>query len=163
MKALLLGWLLVALPAAAQRPVAEAARPVVAFWPLDPRTGAVSFTGPMRQPAVPALVQAEHARAWLAGTCTGGWGEIQAGADSAQLYQGQLRGVHVGVGLRFALRLARRPAGWQYQLLGFEVRSPTGRPDVVHWLPLHRLLDDPDFRPDVLDFQQQLQKALDKL
>jgi len=30
-------------------------------------------------------------------------------------------------------------------------------------LPLQRLLDDPDFRPDVASFQQQLQRALPKL
>jgi hypothetical protein len=65
----------------------------------------------------------------------------------------------VGVGLRFAVRLSREPVGWQYRLFACEVRSPTGT-EMVHWLPLHRLLDDPDFRPDVLRFQQQLQRAL---
>ncbi|MGI4872691.1 MAG: hypothetical protein ACRYFX_16140 [Janthinobacterium lividum] len=61
--------------------------------------------------------------------------ELQA-TDSSQLYRGQLRGVHEGVGLRFLVRLSRRPAGWRYQLLRFEVRSPTGQPGLVHWLPL---------------------------
>jgi hypothetical protein len=96
-------------------------------------------------------------KAVSAQTCGTEWSELRAGADSAQLYQNQLRGVQVGVGLRFAVRLSRAPAGWQYRLFACEVRSPTGT-DVVH-----RLLDDPYFRPDMLSFQQQLQRALLKL
>jgi hypothetical protein len=46
----------------------------------------------------------------------------------------------------------RQRAGWQYTLLAFQVRSPTGEPGLAHWLPLQRLLDDPDFRPDVASF-----------
>jgi hypothetical protein len=84
-------------------------------------------------------------------------------ADSTQLYQGQLRGVHAGVTLRFAVQVRRQVAGWQYTLLAFQVRFPAGDPNVVHWLPLHRLLDDPNFRPDVDSFQQQLQRALPRL
>jgi hypothetical protein len=41
--------------------------------------------------------------------------------------------------------------GWQCRLFACEVRSPTGN-DTVHWLPLHQLLNDPDFRPNVLSF-----------
>lgn len=146
-------------PALAQRPTAERARPVASsFWPLDGPTGTVVFRGPTAQPLVPALRQAEHLRAWLRRTCSS-WTELQTQADSTQLYQGQLAGVHPGVALRFTLQLRRGPAGWQYQLLAFQVRSPT-RSDSVHWLPLARLLDDPDFRPDVRRFQQQLQRAL---
>ncbi|MGI4872856.1 MAG: hypothetical protein ACRYFX_16985 [Janthinobacterium lividum] len=159
MKQLLWGVLLLATPAAAQRPTAEAARPAGAFWPTNARTGVVAFTGPLRQPTAPALAQAEHLRAWLTSTCTT-WSEVQTSADSAQLYRGQLAGVHEGVGLRFLVRLSRRASGWRYQLLLFDVRSPTGQPGLVHWLPLHRLLNDPDFRPDVADFQRQLQQAL---
>jgi hypothetical protein len=66
------------------------------------------------------------------------------------------------VALRFAVRLTRATSGWQYRLFASEVRSPTGT-EVVHWLPLHRLLDDPDFRPDIQSFQQQLQLALPRL
>jgi hypothetical protein len=111
---------------------------------------------------VPALVQAEHLRAWLTSTCST-WSEQQAQADSTQLYHGQLRGVHAGVVLRFAVQVRRQQSSWQYMLLAFQVRSPTGEPDLVHWLPLQRLLDDPDFRPDVASFQQQLQRALPML
>jgi hypothetical protein len=145
--------------AVAQRPTAEVAQPAESFWPLDARTGAVVFVAPMSRPSVPALAQAEHVRAWLSQACGTSWSELASGADSVQLYQGQLRGVHAGVELRFALRVNRHAGGWQYQLFACEVRSPTGS-EVVHWLPLHRLLDDPDFRPDVLSFQQQLQRAL---
>ena len=154
--------LLLAGPAFAQRPTAEAARPITPFWQVDAHTGAVAFTGSVVQPTAPALAQAEHVRAWLTRTCST-WTELQTSADSAQLYQAQVRGVHAGVDLRFLVRLSRRPAGWHYQLVLFEVRSPTGRPDVVHWLPLQRLLVDPDFRPDVASFQRQLQQALPKL
>jgi hypothetical protein len=87
---------------------------------------------------------------------------VQTQTDSTQLYQGELAGVHAGVTLRFVMQLRRQPAGWQYRLLAFRVRSPT-RSEVVHWLPLQRLLDDADFRPDVQHFQQQLQQALPSL
>lgn len=156
------GLLVVAGPIAAQRPTAEVARSAVSFWPLDPQTGAVAFSGAVVRPTAPALAQAEHARAWLTSTCST-WVELQTSADSAQLYQAQLRGVHAGVALRFLVRLSRRPAGWHYQLVLFEVCSPTGHPDVVHYLPLQRLLNDPDFRPDVASFRQQLQRALPRL
>ena len=162
MKAWLFPLLLSAAPAAAQRPTAEAARPAASFWPLNAQTGAVTFTGLVAHPMAPALQQAEHLRAWLTSTCSTTWDELQP-TDSTQLYRGQLRGVHPGVGLRFLVRLSRRPAGWHYQLVLFEVRSPTGQPDLVHWLPLHRLLNDADFRPDVADFQRQLQRALPSL
>ena len=148
--------------ALAQRPTAEVARLATSFWPLDARTGAVVFVAPVAQPTASALAQAEHLRIWLTKVCGTEWSELRAGAESAQLYRGQLLGVHAGVSLRFAVRLSRAPAGWQYQFFACEVRSPTGT-DVVHWLPLHRLLDDPDFRPDVLSFQQQLQRALMEL
>lgn len=91
------------------------------------------------------------------------WTELQTQADSTQLYQGQLRGVHAGVTLRFAVQVRRERAGWQYNLLAFQVRSPTGSPNLVHWLPLERLLDDRDFCSDVTSFQQQLQRALPNL
>jgi len=162
MKGWLLWVVLAAGPVHAQRPTAEAARAPVSFWPLDARTGTVVFTAPTRRPAASARWQAEHVRGWLTQLCGMSWDEQQAGADSVQLYQGQLRGVHPGVALRFTARLKRESAGWQYQLFTCEVRSPTGT-QVVHWLPLHRLLDDPDFRPDVRSFQQQLQVALSTL
>lgn len=120
------------------------------------------FNGPTAHPLAPGLAQAEHLRAWLTSTCAT-WTELQTQADSTQRYQGQLRGVHAGVALRFAVQLRRQAAGWQYTLLAFQVRSPTGDPNLVHWLPLHRRLDDPDFRPDVASFQQQLQRALPRL
>ena len=142
--------------------MAEAARPLGSFWPLDARTGAVVFVAPTSRLAVSVLAQAEHVRAWLNQTCGPNWSELASGTDSAQLYQGQLRGVHAGVLLRFALRVSRQAGSWQYRLFACEVRSPTGS-DIVHWLPLHRLLDDPDFRPDVLRFQQQLQRLLPSL
>jgi hypothetical protein len=149
--------------ALAQRPTAEAARSATSFWPLDARTGAVVFTGPTARPSASALWQAEHLRTWLTQACGREWSElrveVRAGADSAQLYRGQLRGMHPDVGLRFAVRVRRELAGWQYQLFACEVRSPTGTA-IVHWLPLHRLLDDPDFRPDVRSFQSQLQRTL---
>jgi hypothetical protein len=110
----------------------------------------------------PALAQAEHLRAWLTSTCSA-WEELQTQADSTQLYQGQLRGVHAGVVLRFAVQVRREHAGWQYILLAFRVRSPTGDPDLVHWLSLERLLNDRDFGPDIKSFQQQLQRALPSL
>ena len=159
MKGWLLWLVLAAGPVRAQRPTAEAVRAAVSFWPLDARTGTVAFTAPTARPAASALWQAEHVRSWLTQTCGTAWSELQASADSTHLYQGQLRGVHAGVGLRFAVRLPRPPTGWQYRLSACEVRSPTGA-DVAHWLPLHRLLDDVDFRSDVLSFQQQLQQAL---
>ena len=71
--------------------------------------------------------------------------------------------MHAGVALRFAVQVRRERAGWQYTLLAFRVRSPTGNPDLVHWLPLERLLDDRDFGPDITSFQQQLQRALPRL
>jgi hypothetical protein len=155
-------WLLLlasAAPAAAQRPTAEAARPAVSFWPLDAQTGTVAFVAPTRQPTAPALRQAEHARAWLTSTCGKAWSELQTAADSTQLYQGRLQGIHPGVVLNFALRVNRQPAGWQYRLFACQVSSPTNA-GITHWLPLHRLLKDSDFRPDVRSFQQQLQRAL---
>ena len=159
MKAWLFGLVFLAGPAVAQRPTAESTRPVSIFWPLDARTGTVIFTAPTARPTASALWQAEHLRAWLTQICGSEWSELRAEADSSQLYQGQLRGVHAGVALRFGVRVSRQLPGWQYRLFACEVRSPTGT-DVVHWLPLHRLLDDPDFRPDVTRFQQQLQRAL---
>lgn len=145
----------------AQRPTAEAATLAVPFWPINYPTGTVVFTGSTLHPLAPALAQAEHLRAWLNSTCST-WVELQTQADSTQLYQGQLRGVHTGVALRFAVQVRRQRVGWQYNLLAFQVRSPTGEA-VVHWLPLHRLLDDQDFEPDITSFQQQLQRALPKL
>jgi hypothetical protein len=154
--------LIAPLVVAAQRPTAEAARSAVSFWPLDARTGAVVFVAPMSHPAVSALTQAEHVRAWLTQTCGPSWSELAGGVDSAQLYRGQLRGAHAGVELKFALRVSRQAGSWQYRLFTCEVRSPTGS-EVVHWLPLHQLLDDPDFQPHVLSFQQQLQRTLPRL
>lgn len=137
--------LLLASPAAAQRP-----------------TGTIVFAGPTAQPRAPALRQAEHLRAWLAHTCAT-WSELAGQPDSTQYYRGQLAGVHPDVVLSFAVRVSRRPlVGWQYLLLGFRVGAPT-RAGLVQWVQLHRLLDDPDFRPDMLDFQQQLQHALPTL
>jgi hypothetical protein len=161
-KPLYLLLLFLASPALAQRPTAEIARSVGGFWPVETQTGAVVFTAPTAHPAASARWQAEHLRAWLTQTCGTAWSEYQAGADSVLLYQGQLSGLHAGVGLRFAVRVNRQPAGWQYRLFACEVRSPTGT-DVVHWLPLHRLLQDSDFRRDVSSFQQQLQRALPSL
>jgi hypothetical protein len=44
-----------------------------------------------------------------------------------QYYRGQLRGVHQGVALSFAVRVSWRPlVGWQYMLLGLRVGAPTG-------------------------------------
>jgi hypothetical protein len=154
--------LLLANPALAQRPTAEVARPVEGFWPVEASSGTVVFTAPTARPVAPARWQAEHLRTWLTQTCGTAWSEYQARVDSVLLYHGQLSGLHAGVGLRFVIRVSRQPAGWQYRLFACEVRSPTGT-DVVHWLPLHRLLDDSDFRPDVLHFQQQLQRALPSL
>jgi hypothetical protein len=68
--------------------------------------------------------------------------------------------VHEGVVLRFAVQVRRQRIGWQYTLLAFQVRSPTGEPGLAHWLPLQRLLDDPDFRPTVASSQQQLHRVL---
>jgi hypothetical protein len=161
-KVLFLSLLLLASPAAAQRPTAEAARPPATFWPIDATTGTVVFRSPTARPLSAALAQAEHLRAWLTNTCST-WGEQQAQSDSTQLYQGQLNGVHAGVVLRFAVQVRRERVGWQYTLLAFQVRSPTGEPGLAHWLPLQRLLDDPDFRPDMASFQQQLQRALPAL
>ena len=162
MKGWLLWLVLAAGPARAQRPTAEAMRAPVSFWPLEARTGTVVFSAPTAHPAASALWQAEHVRSWLTQTCGTAWSERRAAADSVQLYQGQLRGVHAGVALRFTVRLKRELTGWQYQLFACEVRSPTGT-EVVHWLPLHRLLDDPDFRTDIRHFQQHLQLALVEL
>ncbi|WP_151088038.1 hypothetical protein [Hymenobacter baengnokdamensis] len=39
-------------------------------------------------------------------------------------------------------------------LLAFQVRSPTGDPNLVYWLSLHQLLIDSDSQPDVASFQQ---------
>jgi len=162
MKLVLLSWLL-ASPALAQRPTAERARPAAsAFWPIDRVTGTVVFGGLTARPAAPAWWQAEHLRSWLGSTCPK-WGELQTQVDSRQLYQGELAGVHAGVALRFAVQVRRQATGWQYQLLAFQVRSPTRLPQVVHWLPLQRLLDDVDFGPDVRSFQVQLQRALPSL
>lgn len=166
MKRLLLSWLpglLLASPALAQRPTAELAQTgASAFWPLDRSTGTVVFRGPTRRPVAPARWQAEHLRGWLSKTCAK-WAELQTQLDSTQLYQGELAGVHAGVALRFAVQVRRQPAGWHYQLLAFQVRSPTGHAEVVHWLPLQRLLEDADFRADISSFQQQLQRALPDL
>jgi hypothetical protein len=119
-------FLLPVYPVLAQRPTAEPARVVTSFWPLDAVTGTVVFTGPTRQPLSPALVQAELLRAWLTSTCST-WTEMPSQVDSTQYYRGQLRGVHQGVALSFAVRVSRRPlVGWQYMLLGFRVGAPTG-------------------------------------
>ena len=162
MKVHLLCLLLLARPAVAQRPVAEAARTVSSFWPINYPTGTVVFTAPTARPLASALVQAEYMRTWLASTCSD-WDELRAQADSTQLYRGRLLGVHTGVALRFAVQVRRERTGWQYMLLAFQVRSPTGNPGLVHWLPLEKLLDDRDFRPDIISFQQQLQRALPTL
>jgi hypothetical protein len=153
--------LLFASPAAAQRPTAEAAQSQVAFWPINHSTGTVVFTALTVRPLAPALAQAEHLRAWLTSTCST-WAELQTQADSTQLYQGQLRGVHAGVALRFAVQVRRQPTGWRYTLLGFRVGAPTGD-GLVQWVPLQRVLDDQDYRVDVRSFQQQLQRALPAL
>lgn len=162
MKAWLPIFLLLATTAAAQRPTAEAARVPTPFWSTDATTGTVVFRSSGVRPLVPVLAQAEHLRSWLTSTCST-WTELNSQADSTQLYQGQLPGVHTGVALRFTMQVRQQRAGWEYILLAFQVRSPTGDPDLVHWLPLHRLLTDPDFRPDVASFQQQLQQALPML
>ena len=162
MKAWLLLLLLFAGPATAQRPLAEPTRLPVVSWPINYPTGTVVFTAPTVHPLAPALAQAEHLRAWLTSTCSD-WDELRAQADSTQLYRGRLLGVHAGVALRFAVQVRRERTGWQYMLLAFQVRSPTGNPDLVHWLPLEKLLDDRDFRPDITSFQQQLQRALPTL
>lgn len=161
MKAYFFCLLLPAGPAVAQRLTAEAARPTTSFWPLDVPTGTVVFTGRPAQPLAPALGQAQHLRAWLTSTCAS-WAEVASPGDSIQYYRGQLRGVHTGVVLRFTVRVSRPPTGWQYMLVGFRVGAPTGA-GLVQWVPLHRLLNDPDFRPDVQRFQQQLQRALPTL
>jgi hypothetical protein len=162
MKAVLFFLLLTAGPVAAQRPTAEPARLATSFWPLDAVTGTVVFTGPTRQPLAPALVQAEYLRAWLTSTCST-WAELPSQVDSTQYYRGQLRGVHEGVALSFAVRVSRRPlVGWQYMLLGFRVGAPTGE-GLVQWAPLQRVLEDRDYQLDLRSFQQQLQRALPSL
>lgn len=157
---LLAGLLFAAGPVAAQRPTTEAAPPAGSFWALDAPTGTVTFTGPTAQPTAPALRQAEHLRAWLTSTCGPHWSELQTQVAQVHYYRGYLPGVHAGVQLQFAVLVFERPAGWRYRLFAFQVRSPTGDPKLVHWLPLHQLLHDPDFGPDVAGFQQQLRKAL---
>lgn len=77
----LLLFLLLASPAAAQRPTAEAVQPTVYFWPINYPTGTVVFTAPTARPVASALVQAEHLRAWLTSTCSM-WTELQMQADS---------------------------------------------------------------------------------
>lgn len=153
--------LALALPARAQRPTAEPVRPVVGFWPLDAASGAVVFAGPAAHPGPTPLDNAEHLRAWLTGAGAT-WSEYQSGNDSTLLFRGQLAGVHPGVVLAFALRARLRATGFYYRLALFEVGAPNGE-GLVHWMPLHRRLDDPDFRPDVARFQQQLQRALPQL
>ena len=158
-------WLLYTLllsagPVAAQRPTAEAAQPVGGFWPVG-AGGAITFTAPAAQGQAAPLAQAEHVRAWLTRTCVR-WDELQTGRDSVQAYRGQLSGAHPGVVLTFALRLARRPAGWVYRLGTCQVGAPTGQ-GLVQWLPLQRVLRDADFQPDVQAFAQQLQRALPTL
>ncbi len=69
---------------------------------------------------------------------------------------------HAGVVLTFVVRLTRPPAGWQYQLLAFQVGAPTGE-GLVQYVPLQQVIDDADYRPDVTSFQQQLQRALPTL
>jgi hypothetical protein len=145
----------------AQCPIAEVAQVSGNFWPLESTTGAVHFTGPTAHPLAADLHQAEHLRAWLTSTCSA-WTELQTQADSTQRYQGQLRGVHVGVVLRFAVRLQRQPSGWQYHLLAFQVGAPTGE-GLVQYVPLAQVLADSDYRADVVSFQQQLQRALPQL
>ncbi|MVN78833.1 hypothetical protein GO988_21085 [Hymenobacter sp. HMF4947] len=155
----LLPLLLLTGSAFAQRPTAEPVPQATDFWPLDAPTGTVVFRAPTARPRVPALRQAEHLRAWLSSTCAD-WKELPSQADSTQFYRGQLRGVHAGGLLSFAVRVCRRPlVGWQYMLLGFRVGAPTGAGS-VQWVPLHRVLDDRDYQPDVSSFQQQLQRAL---
>jgi len=141
--------------------MAEVTQVSGSFWPLEVTTGTVRFTGPTVHPLAAGLRQAEHLRAWLANTCAG-WQELKTQADSTQRYQGQLRGVHAGVVLRFAVRLHRQPAGWQYYLLAFQVGAPTGE-GLVQYVPLAQVLADADYRVDVASFQQQLQRALPQL
>jgi hypothetical protein len=153
-----------ALPVAAQHPTAQAIPVLAPFWRLDAQTGKVAFVGPTAQATAPASAQAEHLRTWMANTCKGlKWWEEQTGTDSTQVYKGLLRGVHQGVGLGFEVHLRHRPSGWQYELTDCLVRSPTGQPNLAHWLPLERQLHDVDFRADVDNFQQQLQQALPSL
>jgi hypothetical protein len=137
-------------PAAAKRPTAEVAHSPVAFWPINYPTGTVVFSSPTVHPLVPALAQAEHLRTWLTSTCST-WAELQTQADATQLYQGQLRGVHAGVALRFAVQVRRPPVGWRYTLLGFRVGAPTGA-GLVQWVPLQRVLEDRDYQVDVRAF-----------
>lgn len=66
--------LLLAGPAAAQRPTAKATKPPADFWSVDATTGMVVLRSLTAGPLVSALTQTEHLRAWLTGTCST-WGE----------------------------------------------------------------------------------------
>lgn len=159
MKIWLLCPLLGAGPAAAQRPTAEAARLATSCWPLDAVTGTVVVAGPLAQPLAPALVPAEHLRAWLAHACPQ-WSELPSQVDSTQYYRGQLWGAHAGVRLSFAVRVSRRPLmGGQYLLLGFRVDAPTGE-GLVQGGALPQVLADWDYQPNLARFQRQLQRTL---
>jgi hypothetical protein len=158
---ILVGILLWAMPtsAVAQRPTAEPVHQASPFWPIDAATGRVEIKGisPFKGQGPDEVAQ--HVRSWLT-VNTSSWEEWAGGGKEQLRFVAYLEGVHPGVVLRFVLTVTI--TGKKSCLSRFEVGAPTGE-GRLQWSDLHRLLDDPDFRPDVRQFQARLQQALPSL
>lgn len=153
--ALLLGALLRSAPVAAQ------ALPIDPFWPREPATGAVQFDGHSRLKGETPAQSADHLRLWLTAYFSD-WKEYTYGDTTKLFFTARLRGLHKGVVLRCAVGAKLEPNGFRFILSQFKVGAPNGA-GTVFWHPLHQLLNDPDFRPDINQFQQELQQALANL
>jgi hypothetical protein len=153
--------ILLAAPAQAQRPTAEYLPSPTAFWPVDPATGTVIFAGHSHQRGERPEESAQYVREWLTASFSR-WEEWKSANPSTLLFVAYLRGQHPGVELRCQLVARLEREGFRYSLTQFTVGAPTGE-GRMQWQRLDRLLDDTDFRPDIVHFQQGLQHALPNL
>ena len=75
------------------------------------------------------------------------------------LFRASMRSLARGVELQFTLRTVVHLRGYRYQVANLEIGAPT-QGGLVQWLPLHRVLNNPDFRPEVDEFRTRLALAL---
>ena len=143
-------------------PAAGQALPINPFWPREPVTGAVQFDGHSRLKGETPAQSAQHLRLWLTAYFVD-WTEHGYNGDTTKLFfRASMRGLHEAVVLRCAVGAKLEPNGFRYILSQFKVGAPNGQ-GTMFWHPLHQLLDDPDFRPDLDQFQQELLQALESL
>jgi|GEM_PF-2794701 len=149
------------MPGMAQRPTAEPLRPAVTFWPLDAGTGNVVFNGQSHHSSETPTQAALRLRWWLM-TCFANWRESSNSSQDKPGFWVELDGEHSHVVLRCWFAVELEHDGFRYSLSRFQVGAPTGA-GLMQWHELHRLLNDPDFRPDIAEFKVQLQQALAQL